>query len=156
MLALRTPTRLSAGALLVALCAVAKADAPAGVELRLSAPADLSAGDRAAITAELWIGGAGDGPVLLTPTAEGTAVEVVRGRLTRRDAEAIEAQDGRRGLRFAIPIAAHTPGTTVLRVHVQTFVCPERGSRRPEAATEGCRSVEAVQSLTVRVLRARG
>jgi hypothetical protein len=113
------------------------ADGAEGLRLELTAPEVLSAGDRATITASLFIPGGREAPVLLTPTVEGTAVEVVRGRLTRADAE--HAADG---LRFAIPIAAHMEGIAVLRVRAQTFAC-----------TPGCHAAEAEARLTLRVRR---
>jgi hypothetical protein len=120
----------------------ARAEAGPGLELRLSAPPALEVGARASIVAELFIPGERAAPLLLTPTAEGTAVEVVRGRLTGRDGAPMGSEDGRRALRFAIPIAAHMEGISVLRVRAQTFVC-----------APACHPAEAEARLTLRVRR---
>jgi hypothetical protein len=65
---------------------------------------------------------AGDAPLLLTPRSEGTAVEVVRGRLLRSDAKSIDATH----LRFEVPVVARSEGTAILRVDVSTYVCETR------------------------------
>jgi hypothetical protein len=117
------------------------ADAPA-LELSLTAP-DLAVGDRKSLRAELLVGDLRLGPVMLTPSAEGAAVEVVRGRLTGDDAEPFTADDGRRGLRFAIPVAAHMAGTSVVRVHANVYGCHV-----------GCAALETSAQLAVRVQRA--
>ncbi len=77
-------------------------------------------------------------PVIVTPTEEGTAVEVVRGRLVRADAEDPDAET----LRFRIPLVARESGTGVVRVHVNTFECDER---------DECRALEGESALTLRV-----
>jgi hypothetical protein len=64
----------------------------------------------------------GEQPLLLTPTTEGDAVRVVRGRLSRTDAT--RGPDG--ALHFAVPIVARAPGTAVLRVELLTYRCAER------------------------------
>ncbi len=119
----------------------ARADAPS-LELVLHAPT-LTAGDRKTLRAELLATGGRFGPVMLTPAAEGTAVEVVRGRMTHDDAEQFVADDGRVGLRFAIPLAAHMAGTSVVRVHASALACDVR-----------CDARETSAQLTLRVLRA--
>jgi hypothetical protein len=66
---------------------------------------------------------AGDAtPLLLTPSVEGSAVEVVRGRLLRSDAKPLA--DGR--LRFEVPVVARSEGTAILRVDVSSYVCDPR------------------------------
>jgi hypothetical protein len=131
--------RPAAGLLVVALAATpAAAQAPAA-EIALDPPASLRVGDRAAVVAEVRIRPAGTQPLLLTPSTEGTAVEVVRGRLLRSDAEDRDADV----LRFRIPIVARTPGTGVLRVAVSGWACAER-----------CRRVTAEASVVLRVQRA--
>lgn len=108
-----------------------------GVSLTLSAPERLVAGTTAAVVAEVRVP-PGDAPLLLTPTTEGTAVEVVRGRLLRADAERTEAGT----LRFRIPIMAKAAGTSVLRVRVLTYACARR-----------CRAEEADAFIVLRVDR---
>ena len=112
--------------------------APPSAEVRIIPPESLTVGDRASIIAEVRIVPPGDRPILLTPSSEGTAVEVVRGRLLRADAEDPNADV----LRFSIPIVAATAGTAVLRVHVAGWACEER-----------CREVEDDAELVVRVAR---
>jgi len=112
-------------------------DAP-HAELVIEPPESLTVGDRASVIATVRIVPEGDRPVLVTPTSEGTAVEVVRGRLLRADAEDSDAAV----LRFSIPIVAATPGTSVLRVHVSGWACEAR-----------CRPVETDEEVVLRVAR---
>ncbi len=107
-------------------------------ELVIEPPASLTVGDRASVIAVVRITPPGDRPVLVTPSSEGTAVEVVRGRLLRGDADDPDAEE----LRFSIPIVARAPGTAVLRVHVSGWACDER-----------CRPVEADTEVVMRVAR---
>ena len=108
-----------------------------GVSMTLSAPERLVAGTTATVVAEVRVP-PGDAPLLLTPTTEGTAVEVVRGRLLRADAERTDAGT----LRFRIPIMAKAAGTSVLRVRVLTYACARR-----------CRAEEADAFIVLRVDR---
>lgn len=101
----------------------AHADEPAHVEI--SAPADLRPGMHANITVRVTLPKGKDTPLLLTPRAEGSAVEVVRGRLFRADAKALP--DG--SLAFELPVLARSEGTAILRVEVMTYVCKERCER---------------------------
>lgn len=105
------------------------------VELR--APEALHAGDRAEIV--VLVRGAGTQPLLVTPNSEGTALEVVRGRLLR--AEAVDPQA--EVLEFHIPVVAHGPGAAVVRVEAAGYACARR-----------CRAVRAEGSLVLHVLPA--
>jgi len=111
--------------------------AASGVSVTLSAPDRLIAGTTAMVVAEVHVPPS-DSPLLLTPTTEGTAVEVVRGRLLRADAE----RSANGTLRFRIPIIAKSAGTSVLRVRVMTYACARR-----------CRAEEADAFLVLRVDR---
>ena len=94
---MRISSSLAALALCVALCvATAAAQAP-GIAARFEAPEPLRVGDRRAITLVVE-GVEASLPVLVTTAEQGTALEVVRGRLTRLDAEAPDAEP----LRFPI------------------------------------------------------
>lgn len=75
-------------------------------------------------------------PLLLTPRIEGAAVELVRGRLMRSDAKAIDATH----LRFDVPVVARSEGTAILRVSVSSYLCDET-----------CRRVEATTSAVLEV-----
>jgi hypothetical protein len=75
-------------------------------------------------------------PLLLTPSVEGFAVEVVRGRLLRSDAKPVDASH----LRFDIPVVARSEGTAIFRVELSTYVCEPR-----------CRLVTASGSRVLRV-----
>ena len=77
-----------------------------------------------------------DAPLLLTPSVEGSAVEVVRGRLLRSDAKAIDALH----LRFDVPVVARSEGTAIFRVEVATYLCEP-----------GCRPISASGSRVLRV-----
>lgn len=102
------------------------------VELR--APDAIREGDRAQITAV--VRGAGAHPLLVTPRSEGTALEVVRGRLLRAEAEDPSSDV----LEFRIPIVARSPGTSVVRVSAAGYACEAR-----------CRPVSAEAALVVQV-----
>lgn len=117
---------------------VVAAQAPAELEVSLEAPDGLTVGDRAEVIAILRLRPANDLPVLVTPSAEGTAVEVVRGRLLRADASEDDAATGT--LRFAVPIVAKGPGTAVLRVRAMGWACDRR-----------CRQSTGETTVTVRV-----
>jgi hypothetical protein len=101
----------------------AHADEPVRVEIR--APADLRPGMHANITVRVTLPQGKGTPLLLTPKAEGSAVEVVRGRLFRADAKTLP--DGT--LTFELPVLARSEGTAILRVEVMTYVCNARCER---------------------------
>lgn len=115
------------------------AQAP-GVTVALEPPGELTEGDRAEVVAAVTIDPPNDLPLLVTPSSEGAAVEVVRGRLLRADAEDPDA----RPLRFRIPIVARGSGTAVLRVRAAGWVCEER-----------CREATGEASVALRVERRR-
>jgi hypothetical protein len=75
-------------------------------------------------------------PLLLTPRIEGSAVELVRGRLLRADARVLDATH----LRFELPVVARSEGTAILRVEVTTYLCTTR-----------CRRVLASESRVLHV-----
>jgi hypothetical protein len=110
---------------------------PALAELALvfEPPERVVVGDRARLV--LVVDVATDVPVLVTPTHEGSAIEVVRGRLARADA----VEPGARPLRFPIPIVARERGTGVVRATVTSFVCEG----------EVCDAVEEEARVTIRV-----
>ncbi len=112
----------------------ASASAQGELVVELSAPGAIHEGDRAQITA--LVRGAGPHPLLVTPRSEGTALEVVRGRLLRAEAEDPSSEV----LEFRIPIVARSPGTSVVRVSAAGYACEAR-----------CRPVSAEASLVVQV-----
>lgn len=120
--------------LIVATWLAATSTAAAQLEVELADPGALTVGDRAEVIAS--VRGAASHPLLLTPRAEGTALEVVRGRLLRADARDPDASV----LELRIPVVARRAGTSVLRVSVSGYACEAR-----------CRRVEATASLVVRV-----
>jgi hypothetical protein len=115
--------------LALALCGPhAWADGPArpsgnGPSLRIEASKALVVGTAAAIDVLVRTEEGQEQPLLLTPTAEGEAVRVVRGRLLRADAT--RTSEGE--LRFAVPIVARRAGTSVLRVELLTYHCNKAG-----------------------------
>lgn len=104
--------------------------------LRLEEPPTLVEGQRATVIAVVDV--SPELPLLLTPSSEGTALDVIRGRLLRGDALDSDA----RPLRFAIPVVARGPGAAILRVHLSTFRCGD---------DDECVPVEAEASLTLRI-----
>lgn len=115
--------------------AAAQQAPPMSVELVL--PGAVHVGDRLEVTARIT--GAGEHPLLLTPRSEGTAVEVVRGRLMRSDARDPSAEV----LEMGVPIVARAVGAAVVRVEVSGYRCDPR-----------CRLVEASAQVVLEVNRA--
>lgn len=101
-----------------ALAASAQADGP---RVTLAVAGEVRVGDHFEATVDVRAP-AGDTPVLVTPSEEGDAVDVVRGRLLRADAEDPAAKV----LHFRIPLVATERGTAVIRVRVNTFDCAVR------------------------------
>ena len=89
--------------------------------LRVAEPRELRVGERTALEVTLELTPDVASPLLLTQTVEGEAVEVVRGRLMRKDARDPEAGS----LRFDVPVLAHAPGTSIVRVHALVYRCRE-------------------------------
>lgn len=91
--------------------------------IAVHAPARLTQGDRAEILVEVvGVSVGAELPLVLTPTSEGTALEVVRGRLFRAEGERLENET----LRFRVPVIAKEAGTAVFRAQVRTFACTQR------------------------------
>ena len=103
----------------------AQARAQEPVRIELASEQSLRAGAHAVIEVKVVVPAGEDAPLLLTPSVEGDAVEVVRGRLSRSDAKIVPPD----GLRFEVPVRARSEGTAILRVDVTTYVC-ERQCRR--------------------------
>jgi len=89
--------------------------------LRVAEPRELRVGERTALEVTLELTPDVASPLLVTQTVEGEAVEVVRGRLMRKDARDPEAA----ALRFDVPVLAHAPGTSIVRVHALVYRCRE-------------------------------
>lgn len=104
--------------------------------LRIEAPQALVVGATATIGVLLRPQAGPEQPLLLTPSAEGEAVRVVRGRLLRADAQRTPAGE----LRFEVPIVARRVGTAVLRVELLTYRC-----------SPGCVAVHASASRVLEV-----
>ncbi len=113
-----------------------RAAAPA---LRIELPEGLTVGTTASVGVFVRLPEGPEQPLLLTPSAEGDAVRVARGRLLRADARRTDQGE----LHFQVPIEARNAGTAVLRFALLTYRCAAR-----------CDAVRATQSVTVHV-RAR-
>jgi hypothetical protein len=87
--------------------------------LQIGVPPRLVVGRVGAIEVTVRIAGADRQPLLVTPSVEGEAVRVVRGRLLRDDAARSEGTT----LTFALPLSARRPGAALLRVSLLTYVC---------------------------------
>jgi hypothetical protein len=118
-----TDTSLFSGAVVV-VGLVAAGVVGAQPRAELGAPAELKAGDRASIELRVWA--PPELPLMATPRSEGAAVEVVRGRLLRADAEDPEASP----LVFRIPIVAREPGPARVTVTIDTYACEGNDCRR--------------------------
>lgn len=97
------------------------------VQIELAPERTVRAGSHTAIEVIVQLPASNDSPLLLTPSVEGEAVEVVRGRLMRPDAKPVAGDETR--LRFEVPVLAKSEGTAILRVDVMTYVC-ERTCKR--------------------------
>jgi hypothetical protein len=91
------------------------------VQIELAPERTVRAGSHTAVEVIVQLPAGNDSPLLLTPSVEGEAVEVVRGRLMRPDAKPVAGDDTR--LRFEVPVLARSEGTAILRVDVTTYVC---------------------------------
>lgn len=110
---------------------------PSALHLQLEAPSVVRPGDR--VSLRLVVTPAGEEAMLITPTSEGAAVVVARGRLQRGDGSV----DGE-SLVVQVPIIARDAGHALIRVHVQTYSCS--GDR--------CRAIEADAEVAFNVIRA--
>jgi hypothetical protein len=120
-------------ALAVAGAASAQTDA---LSVRLEAPQQLHPGDHVEIVALVHAEDAARGPLLVTPSVDGAAVEVVRGRLFRFDADDPESDP----LRFRVPVLARSVGTAVLSVRVDGHAC--EGARCTPASAEATARID--------------
>lgn len=87
--------------------------------LRVDAPPELHVGARVSIPVSVRVPPGDTTPVLLSATASGRAIDVVKGRLLRADA--IDPRET--PLRFELPVIAATAGVALLRVSVLTYRC---------------------------------
>jgi hypothetical protein len=127
---------LAATAALAVGWAVAVRAQESALRVAVSELAVLSPGDHASVMVEVHVAEAARGPLLVTPSVDGAAIQVVRGRLFRFDAEDPSADP----LRFRVPIAAMSVGTAVLLVHVEGHAC--EGSRCEPVEAEARRAIE--------------
>lgn len=123
---MRVPLLFAVTSLVLA-SVVAADEAPS---LALEPRPPLVVGDRAELVAVLAVRSTPPARVLLTPTGEGSALSVVRGRLLRSDADVERAADGLETLRFRIPVVAEAPGDAFVRVEARMHLCDP-----------GCRSI---------------
>ncbi len=79
----------------------------------------MQVGARAMLSVQVTLPADAGEPVLLTTTSEGAALDVVRGRFLRPDADDPKAPT----LRFAVPVVARAAGTAIFRVHLLYYRC---------------------------------
>lgn len=123
--------------LMILVLAPAAAAQPSTLRLELQAPEVVRPGDR--VSLRLIVSPAGEEAMLITPSSEGAAIVVARGRLQRGDGN-VEGET----FVVQIPIIARDAGHALIRVHVQTYQC-ER---------QRCRAVEADAEIALDVVRA--
>lgn len=129
---------LLTGALALA-SAVAAQNAPTPApQLHIAAPDTLLDGSHVNIEVTVEFAAANDQPLLLSPSSQGAAVEVVRGRLSRSDARASTGNQ----VRFDVPVVAHGQGTAILHVELSAYVCSTR-----------CKRVVSTADQVIRVAR---
>ena len=110
--------RLAALGSVLAISMIAHAQT-APLTVTIEAPHQMHPGDHAEIVALVHAEDAARGPLLVTPSVDGAAVEVVRGRLFRFDAEDPSADP----LRFRVPVLARSVGTAVISVRIDGHAC---------------------------------
>ena len=99
----------------------------ATLAVELVLPGRIALGDRGMAMVTVRVQGDGSLPLLLTPSAEGTALEVVRGRLLGSDAaSAVAGPEGTTLLSFQVPFVARRAGAAVLKVRVLGYACSHR------------------------------
>lgn len=115
--------------------ALAQEGAP---KLRVQTPGALQVGEVRTLSIALTLPAVAAQPVLLTPTVEGEALEVVRGRLMQGDAEVRETsrEQTEETLWFELPVVARLPGTSILRLQARLFVCPQDDCQPVSVETE--------------------
>jgi hypothetical protein len=131
----RVAAQVACAALSIGLAMAARAQ-PSLVRVELGELGTLAPGDHAEVVVEVYVEPSARGPLLVTPSVDGAAIQVVRGRLFRFDAEDPDANP----LRFRVPIAAMSVGTAVLLVRVDGHAC-EGGHCEPVEA-EARRAIE--------------
>lgn len=119
----------------LAMSVVARAQT-APLTVSIEAPHQMHLGDHAEIVALVHAEDAARGPLLVTPSVDGAAVEVVRGRLFRFDAEDPSSDP----LRFRVPVLARSIGTAVISVRIAGHACV--GSRCTEAHAEATARID--------------
>jgi hypothetical protein len=107
---------------------LAAADVAPKASLQLAAPAEMRVGDRASLAIALQLPVGAAAPVLVTQSAEGEALDVVRGPAANP-------------LKFEVTLHARARGTSILRVHALAYVC------QPD-----CRAIEAEATAGVVVI----
>ena len=111
------PVRVLTCALLLVAATARAQSGP--VRIELAPQQNLRAGSHAMVEVIVLLPAGSDAPLLVTPSVEGDALEVVRGRLARPDAKVLPPDR----LRFEVPVRARSEGTAILRVEVMTYVC---------------------------------
>jgi hypothetical protein len=110
--------------------------ARAQATLRIELPEPLTAGTTGSIGVFVRLPDGPEQPLLLTPSAEGDAVRIARGRLLRADARRTDQGE----LYFQVPIEARSAGSAVLRIALLTYRCAAR-----------CEAVQVTESVAMQV-----
>jgi hypothetical protein len=113
----------------------AQATPAPGLALRIEIPV-LVPGSPATVDVYVRVPAGPVRPLSLTPSAEGEALRVLRGRLLRADARRTDGGE----LHFRVPVEPLSEGTGVLRFALLTYACAER-----------CEAVRLSESRTVEV-----
>jgi hypothetical protein len=121
-------------ALVLGITCVARAE-PA--VLTIVAERALRVGEADTLTIDLELPGDAAKPLLMTVHAEGHALEIVKGRVSRHDARGEGSS-----MSFAIPVVSRAAGSSIVRAHVRYFRCPD------SCRAEEVRTVSTVEVLT--------
>jgi hypothetical protein len=108
------------------------------VQVRIAPLATMAPGAHAQVVVTVEFAAPNAEPLLLTPSSQGVAVEVVRGRLSRSDAKSPSTTQ----LHFDVPVIARAEGTAIVHLELHAYVCHAR-----------CRRIVAVADQPVRVAR---
>jgi hypothetical protein len=98
---------------------MAAASEPASPRIAIEGADSLPLASHRSVPVLVELSDAAHALLLLTPSVEGAAVELVRGRLMRADAQLVDPTH----LRFFVPVVARSEGTAILRVEVMTYLC---------------------------------
>jgi hypothetical protein len=95
------------------------------LRIEIKGDSSLARGSHASVPILVELADPKSGPLLLTPSIEGAAIELLRGRLLGADAKTLDETH----LRFELPVFARSEGTAILRIELSAYECSQRCRR---------------------------